>query len=215
VKFNRAFPVLMLSLMLPAAFVLAVTESAKNEAYKIDPDHSNVGFSIRHFFSKVPGHFKNYEGTIALDPKDLSKAKVDVSIDTGSIDTGVEDRDKHLKSPDFFDAAKYPKMTFVSTEVIPKGPNHATVKGNLTLHGVTKPVALEADVLGFSPDPWGGYRGGFEAKTTLKRSDFGVSWNKAVEGGGMLLGDDVEVTLNIEAVREAPPKAAEPAPKKN
>jgi polyisoprenoid-binding protein YceI len=214
VKVNRALPVLVLSLMLPAAFVFAVTESAKNEAYKIDPDHSNVGFSIRHFFSKVPGHFKNYEGTIALDPKDLSKAKVDVSIDTGSIDTGVEDRDKHLKSPDFFDAAKYPKMTFVSTEVIQKGPNHAAVKGNLTLHGVTKPVTLEADVLGFSPDPWGGYRGGFEAKTTLKRSDFGISWNKAVEGGGLLLGDDVEVTLNIEAVRETP-KAAEPAPKKN
>ncbi|HEV8336383.1 MAG TPA: YceI family protein [Candidatus Polarisedimenticolia bacterium] len=213
-KVNRALPVLVLSLMLPAAFVFAVTESAKNEAYKIDPDHSNVGFSIRHFFSKVPGHFKNYEGTIALDPKDLSKAKVDVSIDTGSIDTGVEDRDKHLKSPDFFDAAKYPKMTFVSTEVIQKGPNHAAVKGNLTLHGVTKPVTLEADVLGFSPDPWGGYRGGFEAKTTLKRSDFGISWNKAVEGGGLLLGDDVEVTLNIEAVRETP-KAAEPAPKKN
>jgi polyisoprenoid-binding protein YceI len=204
----------MLSVMLSAAFVFAVTESAKNETYKIDPDHSNVGFSIRHFFSKVPGHFKTYDGTIALDPKDLSKGTVNVSIDTGSIDTGVEDRDKHLKSPDFFDAAKFPKMTFVSTEVIPKGPNHAAVKGNLTLHGVTKPVTLEADVLGFSPDPWGGYRGGFEAKTTLKRSDFGISWNKAVEGGGLLLGDEVEVTLNIEAVRETP-KAAEPAPKKN
>jgi len=200
--------------LLPAAALMAAAEGPKIETYKIDPDHSNVGFSIRHFFSKVPGHFKAYDGTIALDPKDLSKTTVNVSIDTGSIDTGVEDRDKHLKSPDFFDAAKYPKMTFVSTAVIPKGPNHATMKGNLTLHGVTKAVTLEVDVLGFSPDPWGGYRGGFEAKTTLKRNDFGVSWNKAVEGGGLLLGEDVEVTLNIEAVREAP-KAAESAPKKN
>ena len=210
---NRAFPVLMLCL-LAAVALMSAAEAPKIETYKIDPGHSNVGFSIRHFFSKVPGRFKAYEGTIALDAKDLSKTAVNVTIDTGSIDTGVEDRDKHLASPDFFDAAKFPKMTFVSTEVIPKGPNHATLKGNLTLHGVTKPVSLEADVLGFSPDPWGGYRGGFEAKTTLKRGDFGISWNKAIEGGGLLLGEDVEVTLNIEAVREVP-KAAESAPKKN
>jgi polyisoprenoid-binding protein YceI len=214
VKVNRAFLVLMLCL-LPAAALMAAAEGPKVETYKVDPGHSNVGFSIRHFFSKVPGRFKTYDGTIALDPKDLSKGTVNVSIDTGSIDTGVEDRDQHLKSPDFFDAAKFPKMTFVSTEVLPKGTNHATVKGNLTLHGVTKPVTLEADVLGFSPDPWGGYRGSFEAKTTLKRSDFGISWNKAVEGGGLLLGEDVEVTLNIEAVREGPKTPPEPAPKKN
>jgi polyisoprenoid-binding protein YceI len=188
--------------------------SAAPESYKIDPNHSNVGFSIRHFFSKVPGRFKTYDGTITLDPKDLSKTAVNVTIDAASIDTGVADRDKHLASPDFFDVAKFPKLTFVSTEVTPKDSTHATVKGNLTIKGVTKPVVLEAELLGVGPDPWGNQRGGFEAKTTINRQDFGVAWNKAVEGGGTLLGDDVEITLNVEAVRAAPKDAA-PAPKKS
>jgi len=209
-KFQRRLAVLSLCLLLSAGIA-----SAAAETYKIDGAHSSVGFSIRHFFSKVPGRFKTYEGTITLDPKDLSKATVSVTIDTASIDTAVADRDKHLVSPDFFDAAKYPKITFTSTEVVPRGPNKATVKGNLTMKGVTRPVTLEADILGFSPDPWGGYRGGFEAKTTINRQDFGISWNKVVEGGGMVLGDDVEILLNIEGVREVPKAAApEAAPKK-
>jgi polyisoprenoid-binding protein YceI len=208
VKPVRALLILLFCLALVPGLVSAAADN-----YKIDPNHSNIGFSIRHVFSKVPGRFKTYEGTLAVDPKDLSKTVVNVSIDAGSIDTGVGDRDKHLASPDFFDASKFPKMTFVSTEVIPKGPTKATVKGNLTIKGVTKPVVLEADVLGFGPDPWGNYRGGFEAKTTVNRQDFGVSWNKVIEGGGTLLGDEVEVTLNIEAVKEAPKEAA-PAPKK-
>ena len=210
-KFRNALAILSLFLMSSSGFALAAPET-----YKIDPGHSNVGFSIRHFFSKVPGRYKTYEGTIVLDPKDLSKTAVNVTIDAGSIDTGVGDRDKHLASPDFFDAAKFPKITFVSTEVTPKGTNKAAVKGNLTMKGVTKPVVLEAEILGFSPDPWGGYRGGFEAKTTLNRNDFGVSWNKAVEGGGMMLSNEVEIVLNIEGAREAPKAAApEAAPKKN
>jgi polyisoprenoid-binding protein YceI len=206
-------PVRTLAVLSSCFLVGAALALAAPEAYKIDPNHSNVGFSIRHVFSKVPGRFKTYEGSINVDPKDLSKTTVNVTIDAGSIDTGVADRDKHLVSPDFFDAAKFPKLTFVSTEVTAKDASHATVKGNLTIKGVTKPVVLEAEVLGFGPDPWGNYRGGFEAKTTVKRQDFGVSWNKVIEGGGTLLGDDVEIILNVEAVREAP-KAAAPVPKK-
>jgi polyisoprenoid-binding protein YceI len=185
--------------------------SAAEETYKIDPGHSQVGFSIRHFFSKVPGKFNAYEGTITLDPKDLTKAAVDVSIDASSIDTGNKDRDSHLQSPDFFDVQKFAKITFKSSSVTPQGTSKATLKGDLTMHGVTKPVVLQAEVLGFSKDPWGGYRGGFEAKTKINRQDFGIAWNKVVEGGGSLLSDEVEITLNIEGVREAP-KAEAPAP---
>ena len=210
-KSVRPLAVLSLCLLLSAAMASAATET-----YKIDPAHSSVGFSIRHFFSKVPGHFKAFEGTITLDPKSLAGATVSVTIDTASIDTAVADRDKHLSGPDFFDVAKFPKMTFVSTEVTPRGSGKATVKGNLSIKGVTRPVVLEAEVLGFSPDPWGGYRGGFEAKTTIIRKDFGISWNKTLDGGGLLLGDDVEILLNIEGVREAPKAVApEAAPKKN
>lgn len=199
----RAFAVLILGILVPAGLAAAATET-----YKMDPNHSSVGFTIRHFFSKVPGRFAKYEGSIVLDPKNLSTAKVNVTIDTASIDTGVADRDNHLRSPDFFDAAKYPTITFVSTGVTPTGPNKATVKGNLTMHGVTKPVTLEAEILGFGPDTWGGQRGGFEGGTQINRQDFGVAWNKAVEGGGMVLGNEVDIILNIEAVREVPKETA-------
>jgi polyisoprenoid-binding protein YceI len=204
-------------LALPALgmMLLAASAMADPEPFKIDPAHSNVGFSVRHFFSKVPGNFKTYEGTILMDPKDLSKTSVDVSIDASSIDTGNSDRDKHLQSPDFFDASKFPKITFKSTSVTPQGTSKATLKGDLTMHGVTKPVTLDAEVLGFSPDPWGNYRGGFEAKTKIKRSDFGISWNKVLEGGGTMLSDDVDITIDVEGVRQAPPKEGAPAPKKN
>ena len=202
----RSIAIPALALMMAAGVAIADTET-----YKIDPSHSNVGFSIRHFFSKVPGKFKTYEGTISLDPKDLSKTVVEVTIDTASIDTGNGDRDSHLQSSDFFDAAKFPKITFKSTGVTPQSATKATLKGELTMHGVTKPVTLDAEVLGFSPDPWGNFRAGFEAKTKLNRQDYGVSWNKVVEGGGSVLSDDVEITINIEGVRPAP-KAATPAP---
>jgi len=206
VRSLRTIAIPTLALMMAAGVAIADTET-----YKIDPSHSNVGFSIRHFFSKVPGKFKTYEGTITVDPKDLSKTMVDVTIDTASIDTGNGDRDSHLQSSDFFDAAKFPKITFKSTSVTPSGATKATLKGDLTMHGVTKPVTLEAEVLGFSPDPWGNFRAGFEAKTKINRQDFGVSWNKVVEGGGSMLSDEVEITINIEGVRPAP-KAAAPAP---
>lgn len=182
------------------------------DTYSLDPNHTTVGFSVRHFFTKVPGKFTKFEGTIQYDGTDLSKSSVTVSIETASIDTEVADRDKHLKSPDFFDAEKYPKITFVSTKVKPTGPNKMQVEGTLTIRGVTKTVTLDVDLLGSGPDAWGGYRAGFEAHTKINRMDYGVAWNRVVEGGGSVLGDDVDINLSIEAIRQAP-KPAE-APKK-
>jgi hypothetical protein len=131
------------------------------ETYSIDQGHSRLGFKIRHFVSKVPGRFGKYSGTIKLDPENLSTAKLSVEIDTASIDTDHDDRDNHLRGPDFFDVEKHPKMTFESTKVVPKGKDKAIVHGNLTLRGVSKPVELEVDVLGYSPDAWGGCRAGY------------------------------------------------------
>ena len=181
------------------------------DTYNIDPNHSNMGFTIRHFFSKVPGHFTKFEGTIAYDAADVTKSTVNVSIDSASIDTTVPDRDKHLRSADFFDVEKFPKITFASTKVTSVAANKLQVEGTLTMKGIAKPVTLDVDVLGMGPDAWGGYRSGFEARTKVNRMDFGVSWNKALEGGGTLLGEDVEIVLNIEAVK---PKPAEPPAKK-
>jgi polyisoprenoid-binding protein YceI len=190
--------------------LLVSQTGAAVETYKIDPGHSQVGFSIRHFFSKIPGKFNTYEGTIALDPQDLSKSVVEVSIDTASIDTGNKDRDSHLQSPDFFDAQKFPKMTFKSTSIVPQGTNKATMKGDLTMHGVTKPVTLDVEILGMGTGMGGRKTAGFEAKGKLNRQDFGVAWNKALEGGGAVLGDEVEIAINIEGAGEKP--AAAPAP---
>lgn len=190
----------------------AAPEALAADTYSIDPAHSNIGFTVRHFFSKVPGHFTKVDGTIVYDAQDLAKSTVNVSIDTASIDTEEPKRDAHLKSPDFFDAEKYPKITFVSSKVTSAGANKAKVEGTLTIRGVSKPVTLDVDLLGTGPDGWGGVRSGFEARTKINRQDFGVAWNKAIEGGGTVLSDEVDIVLNVEAIRQAP-KPAE-APKK-
>jgi len=195
---------LVAAVVILAASALPALAAVEN--YTIDPAHSQVGFKIRHIVSKVPGRFTKFSGTIDGDPANLATAKVSVEIEAASIDTDNEQRDKHLRSADFFDVEKFPKLTFASTEVVPKGPGKATLMGNLTLHGVTKPVEIDVDVLGFSPDPFGGYRGGFEGRTTINRKDFGIIWNKTLDAGGLLLGEDVEITLNVEAVRQQPKK---------
>jgi polyisoprenoid-binding protein YceI len=198
-----AFAAGLALVILATAPVLAATET-----FSIDPGHSQVGFKIRHFVSKVPGRFDAFTGTITVDRSDLKSAKISVDIDVASIDTANAKRDGDLKTPNFFDAEKFPKMTFESTEIVPKGADKATLKGNLTLRGVTKPVELDVDILGFSPDPWGGLRGGFEARGTINRKDFGMTWNKTLDTGGVMLGEDVELMLNVEAVRQEPKPAA-------
>jgi polyisoprenoid-binding protein YceI len=210
------------ALVVPCALALSIAPAgAATENYKIDPEHSAVGFKIRHLFSRVPGRFTKFGGAITLDQADFTKGSVQVSIETGSIDTNEPARDKHLRSDAFFDAEKHPQITFQSTKVKQVAPNKLQVEGNLTIRGTTKPVTLDVDVLGFGPGYGGGYRGGFEARTKINRQDYGVKWNDVVEGGGYVLGDDVEITLNIEAVREGakpadggkktPDKAAPPS----
>ncbi len=185
-----------------AAIALAASAPAQAamETFRIDPEHTNIGFKVRHFFSKVPGRFNKFEGQIRLDRENLAKgSSVEITIDAASIDTNDEKRDQHLRSADFFDVANHPKLTFKSTKVRQVGENKLKVDGNLTIRGVTRPVTLDVDVLGFGKGY--GFRGGFEANTTINRKDFGVAWNDIVEGGGYVLGNDVEIVLNVEAVR--------------
>ncbi len=185
-----------------AAIALAASAPAQAamETFRIDPEHTNIGFKVRHFFSKVPGRFNKFEGQIRLDRENLAKgSSVEITIDAASIDTNDEKRDQHLRSADFFDVANHPKLTFKSTKVRQAGDNKLKVDGNLTIRGVTRPVTLDVDVLGFGKGY--GFRGGFEANTTINRKDFGVAWNDIVEGGGYVLGNDVEIVLNVEAVR--------------
>jgi polyisoprenoid-binding protein YceI len=200
---NRsAFP----SLAVAAAFILSASAPALAdvETFKIDPGHSSVGFKVSHILSKVAGRFPKFSGTIALDEKDLSTAKIAVEIDAASVNTDNEARDKDVRSPNFFDVEKFPKLTFESTAVVPKGAGKATLSGTLTMHGVTKPVDLDVDVLGFAADPWGNYRAAFEARTTINRKDFGMTYSKVLDNGGLLVGESVEITLDIEAVKQKP-----------
>ena len=188
---------------------------AAPENYAIDPVHSAVGFTIRHLFSRVPGRFTKFEGKMVVDREDFTKSSVQVSIDAASVDTNEPARDKHLRSDAFFDVAKHPRMTFESTGVKQVAPNKLQLTGNLTIRGTTKPVILDVEILGFGPAYGGGFRGGFEAHTKINRQDYGVAWNDVVEGGGAVLGDEVDITLNVEAVKEQPKAAATPAPKKS
>lgn len=181
---------------------LASPVHAKPVTWKIDPGHSSVGFSVRHIFSKVPGSFDTFSGTILYDPDKPAGGSVQVEIDAKSINTKVERRDNDLRSPNFFDAEKYPTITFVSTGVKDLGSGKLEVAGNLTMHGVTKPVTLATTALGSGPAMNGQVRAGFEATVTLDRKEFGIVWNRQLDQGGMLLGDDVAIQINIEAVAQ-------------
>jgi polyisoprenoid-binding protein YceI len=171
--------------------------------WEIDPVHSEIAFSVRHMMvATVRGRFNQFQGVIEFDPAHPESGRVEVTIDAASIDTRNEQRDNHLRSPDFLDVERYPTITFVSKRIEPLGDNRFRVIGDLTLRGVTREVALEAEFLGVGKDPWGGERAGFTARTKLNRHDFGASWNVALEAGGFLVGDTLEVTLDIEAVRK-------------
>ena len=185
----------------------ALTQAA---SWKIDPNHSSTRFEIRHLFSKVQGDFTQFSGTLDYDPANPTAAKVETKIDAASINTNNEHRDGDLKSENFFDVTKYPDITFTSTKV-EKVDTGLKVTGDLTMHGVTKPVVMDVDILGVGPHPMikGGQVAGFSAHTKVDRKDFGIIWNKTLDGGSTLLGDDVDITLNIEAVN-APSKPENP-----
>jgi len=177
--------------------------------YRIDPAHSTIGFKIRHYeINWVDGRFKDFSGTIRYDEQDPTKSSVEFAAKVESIDTGVAGRDKHLRTADFFEVEKYPDMTFKSTRVERKGKGWV-LHGDLTLKGVTKPVALPFQLTGAIKDPRGGTRFGVEAQTTIDRRDFGITWGKALEGGGFDLGHVVQIELHLEAIKAAPKAAGQ------
>ncbi len=186
-----------------AAVAGAGLAQAQTSTWKIDPAHSEADFSVRHMgISNVHGRFGGVTGTLTLDEKDLAKSTVSAAIDTTTVDTGVTQRDNHLKSPDFFDVAKYPTMTFVSKKITEEG-GKKTLTGDLTLHGVTKSVSL--DLEGPSKeqtDMQGKVRRAFSATTKIHRQDFGLSWGGMLKSGDAMVGDDVAVELDVEAVKQ-------------
>jgi polyisoprenoid-binding protein YceI len=183
------------------ALVLASTSVFAVDSYAVDPVHSNVAFTIRHLVSKVTGKFDDFSGTVNVDPKKLATSSVDFAIKVASIDTGNSDRDKHLKSGDFFDAEKYPEITFKSSSVKATGKDKYSVAGTLTMHGVSKQVVLPVEFGGFGKDMQGNEKAGFELSTRLDRKAYGINWNKAVDNG-TLLGDEVAVTINLETSKK-------------
>ena len=181
----------------------------KTNNWNIDTTHSGVGFSVRHMvFAKVRGRFASWRGALELDPSDLSSAKVEVEIDATSIDTGVAERDNHLRSPDFFDVEAFPTLRFRSTSVEHEGGERYRITGELTIRDVTKTVVLDTEYGGQGKDPWGQQRVAFTAKTALDRRDFGLTWNQMLEAGGVLVGERIDIEIDVQAVMAADAKAA-------
>lgn len=193
---------------LVVAAVLA--SSAFAGEWTLDSAHSSAQFSVKHMMvSTVRGEFQKISGTVSVDEKDVTKSKVNVTIDPASINTRQEKRDEHLRSADFFDVAQYPTMTFVSTKVQKGKAGKLKVTGDLTMHGVTKPVTLDVDALSKPvKNPWGQTVLGFSATGKLNRKDFGLNWNKGLEAGGVLVGDEIALVIDGELNEAAPAPAA-------
>jgi polyisoprenoid-binding protein YceI len=171
------------------------------QRWNIDPSHSAAQFTVRHLvISKVRGQFERWQGTIHFDPSQPEASTVSVRIDAASIDTHEPNRDQHLRSADFFDVVKYPEITFESRKVERRGTDRYRVVGDLTMHGVTRSVDLDAEYLGAGKDPWGHQRIGFFAKTSINRKDFGLNWNQVLESGGVVVSEQVEISLDVQAI---------------
>jgi polyisoprenoid-binding protein YceI len=172
--------------------------------WNIDVAHSSVNFSVRHLVvSKTRGKFLTYGGKIVLDEGDMTLSRVEVEIDAATIDTGLADRDGHLRSPDFLDTANHPKITFRSTKIDRSGESDFQVSGELTIRGNNRPVVLKAEYSGRGKDPWGGERIGFTAHTKISRKEYGLEWNQVLEAGGALVGDEVTIEIEVEAIKAA------------
>jgi polyisoprenoid-binding protein YceI len=178
------------------------TATPARTTWKIDASHSHVEFAVRHMMiSTVRGRFSNVEGTVQLDESNPSVAEVDVRIDVASIDTREPQRDAHLRSADFFDVEKFPHIAFKAARPIARSGSEFKLAGDLTIHGVTRPVVLDVTEEGRGKDPWGGERLGFSATTKIKRSEFGLTWNQALETGGVVVSDDIKISLDLELVK--------------
>jgi polyisoprenoid-binding protein YceI len=200
------FAVLAASLAL-AAPVLA------GDTYTFDKAHTNVGFQVRHIYTNVSGKFTDFAGTIQVDRAKPESSTVEFTIQATSIDTSDQRRDQHLRSADFFDVANHPTITFKSTSVKANGKDSYLVTGDFTMHGVTKSVVLPVTILGEGKDPMGNEKLGLETGLTLNRKDYGLTWNRALETGGVLVGEDVKVQIAVEANKAKPQQAAPAASK--
>lgn len=180
-----------------------LTAPAGTSVWKLDPSHAHVEFAVRHLMiSRVKGQFTQVEGVLRVEDGDLTSAELEVEIGADSIDTRVEQRDEHLRSPDFLDVERFPKLTFRSKSVERTGDDRLRVTGDLTIRDVTRMVILDVTERGMVRDPWGGQRAGYGATATVDRKDFGLTWNQALETGGVLVGDEVRITLDAEWILE-------------
>lgn len=188
------------------AFLLAIgiqTVSAQGIIWKIDPVHSNVEFTVVHMvISEVSGHFKEFNATMTQGKDDFSGSTLDVTIKAASISTDNDTRDNHLRSADFFDVTKYPDLTFKSTSFEKTGENEYRITGDLTIHGITKPVTLDAKYLGQIKDSKGTVYAGFKATGRVNRYDYNLKWNRSLDAGGLLISENVDISLNIKMIRQ-------------
>jgi polyisoprenoid-binding protein YceI len=192
---KRVFVFVITALMATAALTAA-------ETFVVDKYHSEATFQIRHLITRVSGRFNEVSGSINVDRSNPTVSSVEFTIKTASIDTGVAPRDNDLRGANFFEVDKYPEITFKSTSIKPSGKKDVyDVTGAFTMHGITKTITIPVEFLGFAKDPQGKERAGFVAHTSLNRQDYGIKWNKALDNGGALLGDDVDITVNVDAAK--------------
>lgn len=189
------------------SFALAILAAAAlplfADTYNIDKQHSEASFQVRHFVTQVRGKFDDFSGAVNIVPGKPAESSVEFHIKAASINTGVADRDNHLRSVDFFDVANFPEITFKSTSIKPGAAKDTyDVTGDLTMHGITKRVTLAVTHLGTVNDPWGNLRAGFSLETTLNRQEYGIKWNKVLDNGGTMLSDDVKVFISLEATKK-------------
>lgn len=184
--------------------ILRSARTPSESIWEIDPGHAQIEFAVRHLMvSTVRGRFTDVQGWIRMDEAQPERSSVRVVIGAGSLDTRVKERDDHLRSVDFLEVARFPTITFNSTAVEARGVDHFAITGNLTIRGVTRQVVLDAEFAGIVNDPWGGTRAGFSATTKINRKDFGLTWNVALETGGVVVGDEVKISLEFEAIKQA------------
>ena len=198
--FNKLQHIILLSAIL-FTLLLLPSSAVKAAAFNVDMDHSTIGFSVKHMvISKVHGNFTDYKVELNYDAGKIENSTVSAIIKTAGINTSNEKRDEHLRSADFFDAEKYPSITFKSTKVKKIKEGYALI-GHLSIKGVTKTVTIPFNLLGVVNDPWGNTRAGFEGHLTINRQDYNLTWNKALETGGLIVSDEVSIELNIEAIK--------------
>lgn len=195
------------------AFTLAASATFAQDVYNVDKTHSEVTFRVRHFVSKVSGRFDDFSGTINVIPGKPAASSVEFAIKSASINTANTGRDTHLKSADFFDVEKNPEITFKSTKIAPVDADTFNVTGIFTMHGTAKEITIPVDFGGYIKDQRGTEKAGFSLATKINRKDYGIVWNQTLDSGGVMLGDEVEITVNIEANKKKPAPADAPAAK--